>query len=97
MSALHRFLEEVERLGGRPAVIFIVWAAVVLLVYLQASLRLFTVDQIRDSYSYYFASVALRAGQDQYDPRVLESLGRVAVVGKVYPYLYPPLLAQLWG
>jgi hypothetical protein len=95
MGVQSGFLDRLDRLGRRRSFLLVLSSAVFLFVYAQGALRLFTQDRICDSYSYYFASVAIKAGLNPYEPRILRELG-ATVSSPVYPYLYPPVLAEVW-
>ncbi len=74
-----------------------VWISVPIFWVLLTAAPLLDVDSWRgDFLSFYFAFKAAWWGGDFYDVRVLNRLARAGgVVDRVWPYLYPPLLAQM--
>lgn len=90
------FLQTLDRWGRGRVSIWILAATVGIGIYAQAAFYLFTTVRTRDSYSYYYAAVALRKGLDPYDRVALNSLAPDRV-GYVMPYLYPPAFAQAWS
>lgn len=69
--------------------------AVMTAVVAQVVWRPFTDDATVDSYSYHFAAEALRVGGNPYDTELLQDLAPDEL-GFIFPYVYPPVLAQLW-
>lgn len=76
-------------------VVLALFVAVFAFVYAQAKFSLFTHDRVVDSYSYYYAAVALARHQDPYDARLIEGIAP-ADLRPIYPYLYPPVVALIW-
>lgn len=75
--------------------VVIVFLAAITAVVAQVVFRPFTADTTVDSHSYHFAAEALAVGANPYDTELLQDLAPDHL-GFIFPYVYPPVLAQLW-
>src|SRR5690349_12523608 len=75
----------------------VVAAAAGMVLSVTSALQTLAQPTANDFSSYYYAGRAAAAGTHFYDGEVLLALAKPDGVNLVYPYLYPPLLAQLLG
>lgn len=95
-SRFQRAVLQLDRWGHNRILVGALAAAVALAIYAQGALGLFSQERARDSYSYYYAAMALRDGVDPYDPQALKDQAPDEL-GHVFPYFYPPIFAQAWS